>query len=83
MPRKRPVTKPIVIEGVVEFINTQEFYKNRAWVYDPLTGESVTFVDGEKMTSEEFLKAYPIRYPANFYHNQKKNPDKTKEFIYT
>lgn len=72
--------RPQRIEGVCDWLNAKAFFRNRVWTLSG--GEMTTIIDGEKLTTEQFLSRYPIPDKIAF-HMGDENPDGTKSFYYT
>lgn len=71
--------RPQAINGVVDWLKAKEFLTNRVWTLSG--GEMTTIIDGEKLTTEQFLSRYPIPDKIAF-HMADENPDGTKQYYY-
>lgn len=71
--------RPQAINGVVDWLKAKEFFTNRVWTLSG--GEFTTIINGEKLTTKQFLSRYPIPDKIAF-HMADENPDGTKSFYY-
>lgn len=68
------------VSAVREYLKAIEVKNNRLWRVGS-DGIPKTEVNGEWITSEEFMAANPIPNPVNFYGG-KENPDGTRAYLY-
>jgi hypothetical protein len=71
--------RPQAINGVVDWLKAKEFFTNRVWTLSG--GEFTTIINGEKLTTKQFLSRYPIPDKIAF-HMADENPDGTKQYYY-
>lgn len=63
---------------VSKYLQARDYRINRAWMLRD--GKMFTYVDGVKMSEDDFDQKFPVP-KVSFFYRALENPDKTKNYL--
>tara|TARA_R110002126_G_scaffold27857_7_gene93315 strand:+ start:945 stop:1184 length:240 start_codon:yes stop_codon:yes gene_type:complete len=63
---------------VSDYLRARDFRDQRTWMLRK--GKLYTYVDGEKMSQEDFDRKFPVP-KVSFFYRALENPDKSKSYL--